>query len=59
MAKKKTNKKSEKAPIENKSLKVTPENKADYKGFIVIDGMRYKMAEAKARLMVKQGKATF
>ena len=66
MAKKKnTTKKVADAP-ENKSEKFTPENKtevkvtpvAKYNGGVIIDGIFYRMGEAKSRQMVKEGKAT-
>ena len=59
MAKKKTTKKAEKAPIENKAVESKPQTKEVYNGYITIGGATIKMSEAKARLMVKQGKAKF
>lgn len=59
MAKKKT-KKAEKAPIENKAEKVEVEVKeVPFTGYIAMGGAVIRMSEAKARLLVKQGKAKF
>lgn len=58
MAKKKITKKAEKATIENKAIK--PEaKKIEYKGYISMGGAIIRMSEAKARLLLKQGKAKF
>ena len=60
MAKKKTTKKAFKETVENKAEKVIQETKeAKYNGSIIIDGISYRMGEAKARIMVKEGKAKF
>ena len=60
MAKKKTTKKALKQTVENKAEKVVQETKeAKYNGSIIIDGISYRMGEAKARIMVKEGKAKF
>jgi hypothetical protein len=60
MAKKKTTKKAFKETVENKAEKVIQETKViKYNGSIIIDGISYRMGEAKARIMVKEGKATF
>ena len=60
MAKKKTTKKVFKETVENKAEKVVQETKqVPYNGFIYMGGARIKMSEAKARLLVKQGKAKF
>ena len=66
MAKKKnTTKKAITEKPENKSEKFTPETKTEVKatpvakfnGGVIIDGVFYRMGEAKSRLMVKEGKA--
>lgn len=60
MAKRKTTKKVFKETVENKAEKVVQETKAaPYNGFIFMGNARIKMSEAKARLLVKQGKAKF
>jgi hypothetical protein len=60
MAKKKTTKKVFKETVENKAEKVVQETKqVPYNGYISMGGARIKMSEAKARLLVKQGKAKF
>ena len=60
MAKKKTTKKALKQTPENKAEKVIQETKqVPYNGFIYMGGARIKMSEAKARLLVKEGKAKF
>ena len=60
MAKKKTTKKALKQTPENKAEKVVQETKqVPYNGFISMGGARIKMSEAKARLLVKEGKAKF
>ena len=60
MAKKKTTKKAFKETVDNKAEKVVQETKeAKYNGSIIIDGISYRMGEAKARIMVKEGKAKF
>ena len=60
MAKKKTTKKAFKETVENKAEKVVQETKqVPYNGFVSMGGARIKMSEAKARLLVKQGKAKF
>ena len=60
MAKKKTTKKALKQTVENKAEKVVQETKqVPYNGFISMGGARIKMSEAKARLLVKEGKAKF
>jgi hypothetical protein len=61
MAKKKAIKKT----VENKAEKVVVENKAvakapaKYSGYISMGGAVIRMAEPKARLLVKQGRAKF
>ena len=60
MAKKKTTKKALKQTPENKAEKVIQETKqVPYNGYISMGGARIKMSEAKARLLVKEGKAKF
>ena len=60
MAKKKTTKKALKQTPENKAEKVVQETKqVPYNGYISMGGARIKMSEAKARLLVKEGKAKF
>jgi hypothetical protein len=60
MAKKKTTKKAEKAPIENKAEKVIPATKeAKYNGSVNRGGEIVRMSEAKARLLLKRGLAKF
>jgi len=60
MAKKKTTKKALKQTVENKAEKVIQETKqVPYNGFVSMGGARIKMSEAKARLLVKEGKAKF
>ncbi len=60
MAKKKTTKKALKQNVENKAEKVVQETKqVPYNGYISMGGARIKMSEAKARLLVKEGKAKF
>ena len=60
MAKKKTTKKALKQTPENKAEKVVQETKqVPYNGFVSMGGARIKMSEAKARLLVKEGKAKF
>ena len=60
MAKKKTTKKAFKETVENKAEKVIQETKqVPYNGFVSMGNARIKMSEAKARLLVKQGKAKF
>jgi len=60
MAKKKTTKKALKQTVENKAEKVIQETKqVPYNGYISMGGARIKMSEAKARLLVKEGKAKF
>ena len=64
MAKKKTtSKKAIESNPANKAQKVETENKTSpqkkYNGYIIINGLTYKMGEARARQMVKDGKAKF
>ena len=45
---------------ENKAQKIeTTTKEAKYSGYVVMGGARLRMSEAKARLLVKEGKAKF